>query len=546
MTHTQNGTHRVQLLGISPTVSPAARPVPSPNLDATEYPMQTPHTECQYAHREDLPSQSEQHRPTPRVFSTNGVKYPNEFAESPPKATRPATNIEPPMSGEPSDAAQSTEPAAPSGVRFALPESTSFSPSDQFPHVFHPSGEVVQPAATQPAATQPAPTSKLGSNSKTTHRHPFGALSSCCSTARPGTPPRTTHGHSHHPSGNDGSGSGSKSSHSHSSGTCCSESHLSSEDSLLKCPGEADDKSDIELGPPNFERTILRIDGLKCGCCEGGLSRAVSRIPAIKNYQVNVVLARVEFDLDTNRLSVADVIKLLRTRTGYNFEEQVTSEGQVLEFIITDPRRIEHASQPYGVVRIEAPTRAPWRPMQLLSGRREANNPRGASASTTARPEIRIPPTKIYYDANLIGARDVHQHYLKHDPDLRLAPLAAHPSLELGAKQTRRALTWFLPTLALTIPVIVLAWAPIDHTKAIHAHVSLALASIVQLIAFKEFVPSAVRSLYHSHVFEMDFLIAASTTIAYVFSVVSYAFRIRVSCFSVPERLPLTSFRVHH
>jgi hypothetical protein len=283
----------------------------------------------------------------------------------------------------------------------------------------------------------------------------------------------------------------------------------------------------------------------------------------------------VEFDLDTNRSSVGDVIKLLETRTGYNFEEQVTTHGQVLEFIITDPRRLRYAEQPYGVIRVEAPERAPWRPFQLLSGRNsrssskamangdddeppqataslpaghklkediddtaeedteateEADKPPGPSDVTiAARPKIRIPPTKVHYDANLIGARDVYEHYRKYDPDLRLAPLAAHPGLELGVKQTRRALRWFLPTLALTIPVVVFAWAPIDHTDDIYAHVSLGLASVVQLIAIKEFVPSALRSLYHSRVFEMDFLIATSTTIAYIFSVVSYVYQIKVS-----------------
>jgi cation transport ATPase len=342
---------------------------------------------------------------------------------------------------------------------------------------------------------------------------------------------------------------------------------------LLKYLGDSDEKTDLELGPTNFQRTVLRIDGLKCGCCEGGLSRALSRIPTIRNYQVNVVLARVEFDLDTNRLSVDDVIKLLETRTGYNFEEQVTLDGQVLEFIVTDPRHLKFADQPYGVIRIEVPERAPWRPLQLLSGRNSTTPRKAMDAdkddlpqATTSLPvgheleqdteateaadqpritpglpiadsgetkrvaKIRIPPTKVHYDANKIGARDVYEHYLKHDPDLRLAPLAAHPGLELGAKQTRRALRWFLPTLALTIPVIVLAWAPVDHTEDNYAHVSLALATIVQLIAIKEFVPSALRSLYHSYVFEMDFLIASSTTIAYIFSVVSYAYQIKVTC----------------
>jgi copper chaperone CopZ len=587
MTPTQNGTHRTQLLGITPTVSPAASPVLSPNPYATTNPAQVSYSESQYSQSEGLQSQPEEHRPSPpRTFLTNGVKYPSPPPEpAPEEAARPVPNIESPPelptrisagtrapvsagtpapvpSGSsvpvPSGSLGAVQPAAsavPSGVRFAEPGRTPTPPWKDcpYPHVLHPSGEVIRSEA------QSAPTSKPISKTPAMNHHPFGALSSCCATGRPGTPPRTNHGHSH--------------SHSHSSGICCSESHRSSEDSSLKYLGDSDEKTDLELGPANFQRTVLRIDGLKCGCCEGGLSRALSRIPAIRDYQVNVVLARVEFELDTNRLSADDVIKLLETRTGYNFEEQVTLDGQVLEFIVTDPRRLKFADQPYGVIRIEVPERAPWRPLQLLSGRNSttprnamdaekddppqattnlpfgheleqdteategANQPRIArglpvadSGETKRVAKIRIPPTKVLYDANKIGARDVYEHYLKHDPDLRLAPLAAHPGLELGAKQTRRALRWFLPTLALTIPVIVLAWAPVDHTEDNYAHVSLALATIVQLIAIKEFVPSALRSLYHSYVFEMDFLIASSTTIAYIFSVVSYAYQIKVRC----------------
>lgn len=50
---------------------------------------------------------------------------------------------------------------------------------------------------------------------------------------------------------------------------------------------------------------------------------------------------------------------------------------------------------------------------------------------------------------------------------------------------------------------------------------------MVQIIATEEFVPGALRSLIHSGAFEMDFLIALSSTTAYVFSVVSYVFQIR-------------------
>jgi heavy metal translocating P-type ATPase len=97
----------------------------------------------------------------------------------------------------------------------------------------------------------------------------------------------------------------------------------------------------------------------------------------------------------------------------------------------------------------------------------------------------------------------------------------------MGAKQTRQACLYFIPALILTIPVVVLAWGPVDHEKPAYAHISLVLATLVQIIAIKEFVPNALRTLWHTGVFEMDFLIALSSTIAYTFSVVSYAFQLK-------------------
>jgi copper chaperone CopZ len=277
----------------------------------------------------------------------------------------------------------------------------------QFPH-----------AMPEEGTKSPAPMPVHPPKTKLQHR-PFGALSSCCSTSRPDTPPATATGQvpSHTHSEEEVSGLDTPPAQPHATGTCCSESHCSSEDSSLKHLGDTGDNvimsehEDLELGPPNFERVLLRIDGLKCGCCESGLSRAVSRIPAIRNFQVNTVLARVELELDTNRLSVDKVIELLGTRTGYKFEEQVTIAGQVLEFIITDPRRLQHAIQPNGVTRVEVPERAPWRPFGLLSGRKNttpkktssANGSEELVANVDNKPDVRYRNPFILYETSLTG-----------------------------------------------------------------------------------------------------------------------------------------------
>ncbi|KAF1929955.1 heavy metal translocatin [Didymella exigua CBS 183.55] len=246
--------------------------------------------------------------------------------------------------------------------------------------------------------------------------------------------------------------------------------------------------SPFRRGPPDYQRFVLNIDGLKCGCCETGIARAVSRISAIRDHQVNVVLARLEIDLDINQVTIDIVLQKLNTATGYTFEQNTGPSDQVLELVHPEARAFDRKDLPTGI---------------------------------TSSLKMRV-----HYDATKIGAREVFEFYRSGYEDMTLAPPPTHSSLQLGAKQSRRALLWLLPALILTVPVLVFAWAPVNHENLAYAHASVALASVVQVIAWIEFLPSAVRSLWYSRMLDMDLLITFSTTTAYVFSVVLHAFRL--------------------
>mgnify|MGYP003624100505 CR=1 FL=1 len=165
---------------------------------------------------------------------------------------------------------------------------------------------------------------------------------------------------------------GASHNHHHSSGTCCLKFHSPRQGSWLNDLGETTESQsrDIERGPPHFQRVVLLIDGLQCGCCEGGISRTVERISAIRNHQVNIVLARLEFELDMNRLSVVDVIKRLNAKTGYTFEEQAAPPGQVLELVTSGASAVQDAGTPFGVTQVEFMSEEqPWQASLTLSGR---------------------------------------------------------------------------------------------------------------------------------------------------------------------------------
>lgn len=124
----------------------------------------------------------------------------------------------------------------------------------------------------------------------------------------------------------------------------------------LPCLSDSDSDTndqDLEHGvrsqeptrPSGTKRIILTIEGLKCGCCgDSGISRALEQIPGVQNPHVNVVLARVEFDLDIRRMSVGKIRKRLTAATGLAYKQYFQPHGQVLEILVEDPAEIFQVS----------------------------------------------------------------------------------------------------------------------------------------------------------------------------------------------------------
>jgi heavy metal translocating P-type ATPase len=78
-----------------------------------------------------------------------------------------------------------------------------------------------------------------------------------------------------------------------------------------------------------------------------------------------------------------------------------------------------------------------------------------------------------------------------------------------------------------TLPVLVLAWAPLPQHEILYGAISMALATIIQVVVAGPFYLSAVRALLITRVIEMDLLIVLSTSTAYIFSVIAFAYEVR-------------------
>lgn len=248
---------------------------------------------------------------------------------------------------------------------------------------------------------------------------------------------------------------------------------------------------DIEKGAFFLDHVVLSVQGLTCVGCETKLFRSLHGIPGVTNLRTSLVLSQAEFDLDQKSGPVTEIIKTVEKNTGFTCQ-RLNNEGHVIDVIINgDIRAFVERKYVDGVTQMIA---------------------------------INSQTVRITYDARIIGARALLQKY--GDIPLKLAGPRGSPELESGKKHVR-ATAWTTTFSAfLTIPVLILAWAPLPPRPTIYGGVSLVLATIVQFAIAGPFYPSALRALIFTHVIEMDLLIVLSTSAAYIFSVVSFAYQV--------------------
>ncbi|KAM0432925.1 hypothetical protein ACHAPT_004630 [Fusarium lateritium] len=248
---------------------------------------------------------------------------------------------------------------------------------------------------------------------------------------------------------------------------------------------------DVENQATGREHIVLSISGMTCTGCETKLNRTLATVPAVKDLKTSLVLSRAEFNLDLRLGSVEEVIKHLERTTEFKCE-RVQNRGSSLDLIVPgDVSKFMSQTWPEGVI-----------DMTLVD-------------KETVR---------VAFDPKLVGARDLAEKVW--GPPIQLAPPHGDLSLEAGSKHVRHVGYMTLFSAILTIPVLVMAWAPIPEREVAYSSASLALATIVQFVVAGPFYPKALKALVFSRVIEMDLLIVLSTSAAYVFSVVSFGYLI--------------------
>lgn len=258
---------------------------------------------------------------------------------------------------------------------------------------------------------------------------------------------------------------------------------------------------DLETGYTGKEHVILSISGMTCTGCETKLQRSLAGLESVKNLKTSLILSRAEFDVDLSTSNPDEVIKHLTRTTEFKCEKVSYSTGSSIE-VATDGEGQDLIDQPW---------------------------PLGVMEMTLMDKSI----VNIAYDPKNVGARDLIQRGWS--SPLQLAPPRADPTLDAGSKHVRHI--GFTTALAavLTIPVLVMAWAPIPAHEVAYGSASMVLATLIQFLIVGPFYITAVKSLVFSRVVEMDLLVVLSTSTAYIYSVVSFGYLVAGSPLSTGE-----------
>ncbi|KAL8741882.1 MAG: hypothetical protein Q9190_005561 [Brigantiaea leucoxantha] len=245
--------------------------------------------------------------------------------------------------------------------------------------------------------------------------------------------------------------------------------------------------ADIERGLLDTEHLVLNVQGMTCSGCERKLFQALHSFSSVSNIKTSIALAQAEFD-SNGETNSDDLIRTVEKSTGFACTKMKQS-AEEMDMIVPDPQSLANEkSLPVGVEDIVV------------------------ISKTTIR---------VSFMPKLVGARD-----LLSDPLFslaKLAPPAPQPLVTSNRAHFRKTALSTLIAALLTIPVLVLAWAPLPKHSILYGAISLGLSTVLQVYSAGPFYTAAWKALIFMRMIEMDLLIVLSTTTAYIYSIIAYA-----------------------
>ncbi|KAF5590096.1 Cu2+-exporting ATPase [Fusarium subglutinans] len=252
--------------------------------------------------------------------------------------------------------------------------------------------------------------------------------------------------------------------------------------------GTGSKQVDVE-NAANLETVGFLVSGMDCTSCADKLLRIFGSMTGVSNAQVNFVMGKGEFDVDTCITNAEEVLSFVSGASGFMLSKIIGGD-YYLDVLVTAAQSKELVDHPpLGVADV-----------QSLDKR----------------------TVRLSYEPTTVGARDLLESIK--DKCNGLAEPRGDPQLENSRRRLWDQLTKTLLAAALTIPVAVVSWSENLVDKKTEGIVSLILGTLVQCIAIPEFYRPAISAVWYSRTVEMDMLVVISITAAYVYSVVAFSF----------------------
>lgn len=229
---------------------------------------------------------------------------------------------------------------------------------------------------------------------------------------------------------------------------------------------------------------------MTCSGCGNKMERTLKALAGVSSVRVNFVMGSAEFSLDTDVTTPDEVIRATERATGFRCT-RLSNDDQTVDLLASG-----------GSAKVLADIAIP-----------------GVTQATILNKKV----VRLTYDPAIIGARTLVERV--GDLSGGLAPPRDDPNVSSGRKRLYDQLVKTVVAACFTIPVVVMAWGnDLVQDEKTKASVSLALATVVQLIAVPDFYRPAISALVYSGSLEMDMLVVISITAAYLYSVVAYGF----------------------
>ena len=242
-------------------------------------------------------------------------------------------------------------------------------------------------------------------------------------------------------------------------------------------------------------KMIMSIEGMDCPSCAVRVTKALNTIPSVTQPKVNVFAAEATLMYDAGTIFPDEIAQRVTTLTGFTCKfEQDLREGDLTKTLwISVPVKWDDYELPTGV---------------SIGGQKLLKN--------------KSYLLEVQYDSTMIQPRRVLAAFKPWNGE--------HVPLEQarGPNQASKELWYFIRRTILsaiaTIPILIFSWAPLPKHPILYGSISLALATFVQFYIAFPLYRSSFRFLFFERVIDMDLLVASSTSIAYIYSVISFGF----------------------